>query len=300
VGALHPDEHGLDWRPFDNPDVHRDHPLTGGADLHLHTTFSDGALDPAELVRQAAGVGLEVVAVTDHDSVDGVAPARRAAPPGLGVLSGAELTCQVGGREAHILAYGVDVDSPSLRTALEWFRGQREERARAIVEKLNAMGVAITFAEVAAISGPGTIARPHVAQALIANGVVASFQEAFQRFLGRHAPAFVPKPVLDPRDAFELVRSASGVSALAHPGTFQRDDLIPLLVEVGLEALEVRHTEHSAAQCAHYEQMARNHGLLPTGGSDFHGVAGHRSRLGTPRVPRAWADALVARVEDGR
>ena len=274
--------------------------MTGGADLHLHTTVSDGALDPVEVVRLATTVGLEIVAITDHDAIDGVVAARSAAPDNLEVLSGAELTCQIGGREAHILAYGVDLHNPSLRTALERFRRQREERARAIVERLEALGVVMTFEEIAAISGPGTIARPHVAQALIARGVVSNFQEAFQRFLGHHAPAFVPKPVLDPGDAFELIRGAGGVPALAHPGTFQRDALIPLLVEAGLEGLEVRHTEHSAAQSNHYERMARQYGLLPTGGSDFHGVAGHRSRMGTPRVPREWADALVARTRGGR
>jgi predicted metal-dependent phosphoesterase TrpH len=251
-------------------------------------------------VRLACLAGLEVVAITDHDAVEGVASARRAAPEGFEVLAGSELTSQIGGREAHILAYLVDVENPTFRAAIERFRRQREERAREIVERLNALGVPLTFPEVAAISGPGTIARPHIAQALVARGVVTNLQEAFQRFLGRYAPAFVPKPLLEPRDAFELVRTAGGLPALAHPGTFQRDDLIPLLVDEGLEGLEVRHTEHSTAQCAHYEKMAQQFGLLPTGGSDFHGVIGHNARLGIPRVPRAWADALVARVKDGR
>lgn len=265
-------------------------------DLHTHTTISDGALDPAELVHRAAALGLEVVAITDHDAVDGVRAARRVAPPDLGVLSGAELTCEIDGREAHVLAYGIHVDDPALTAALEHFRDQREERARAMVERLNALGVEIDFAEVASISGPGTIARPHVAQALMARGVVGSLQEAFHRFLGRHAPAFVPKPALDPRKAFSLVLEAGGVPSLAHPGTFQRDDLIPRLVDAGLGALEVRHTEHTAAQSAHYERMARQLGLLPTGGSDFHGTPGHRSRLGSPNVPRSWAEALIARA----
>lgn len=241
-------------------------------------------------------MGLEVIAVTDHDAVDGVRAARAVAPPGLGILAGTELTCEIDGREAHILAYGVDMDDPVLIGALERFRRQREERARAIVERLNALGVEIAFAEVASISGHGTIARPHVAQALVARGAVGSLHEAFQRFLGRHAPAFVRKPALDPRAAFEIVGGSGGVASLAHPGTFQRDDLIPRLVDAGLAALEVRHTEHAAAQIAHYERMARQLGLLPTGGSDFHGTPGHRSRLGSPKVPRAWADALIART----
>jgi predicted metal-dependent phosphoesterase TrpH len=270
--------------------------VSGVVDLHTHTTVSDGALEPETLVERALEEGLEVLAITDHDTVDGLAAARRAAPPGLVVLTGAELTCAVAGREAHILAYGVDSDDPDFARALERFRLQREERARGMVERLNAMGVGIEYAEIVAISGHGTVGRPHVAQALLARGVVGTLQEAFTRFLGRHAPAFVPKPALDPREAFDLVRAAGGVSSLAHPGTFQRDDLIPVLASAGLDALEVRHTEHSMAQIGHYERMARQLELLPTGGSDFHGTSGHRSRLGSPAVPRAWADALIART----
>ena len=270
--------------------------MSGGVDLHTHTEVSDGALAPAALVREAVRAGVEVLAVTDHDAVDGAAEARRAAPPELTVLTGVELTCSIDGREAHVLAYAVDPEDRAFRDALERFRLQREERARAMITLLQARGVAIEYAEVAAISGRGTVARPHVAQALLARGAVGSVQEAFTRFLGRHAPAFVPKPALDPRAAFDMVHAAGGISALAHPGTFQRDDLIPRLAAAGLDALEVRHTEHGAALAAHYEKMAGQLELLPTGGSDFHGTPGHRSRVGSPAVPRAWADALIARV----
>jgi len=270
--------------------------VTGGVDLHTHTDVSDGVLDPEALVREAVRAGVEVLAVTDHDAVDGVAEARRAAPPGLTVLTGAELTCSIDGREAHVLAYGVDAEDAAFRRALDRFRDQREERARAMIDRLQTLGVEVTYEEVEAISGRGTVARPHVAQALLARGVVKTLQEAFSRFLGRHAPAFVPKPALDPREAFDLVRAAGGLPSLAHPGTFQRDDLIPRLAAAGLGAIEARHTEHGAAQAAHYELMARQLGLLTTGGSDFHGTPGHRSRLGSPAVPRSWADALIAAV----
>ncbi len=270
--------------------------MSGSVDLHTHTNVSDGALDPVTLVREAAAAGVEVLAITDHDAVEGVAEARREAPSEMVVLTGAELTCSIEGREAHVLAYGMDPEDAVFQRALERFRLQREERARVIVERLRDIGVEIDYAEVAAISGRGTVARPHVAQALLARGVVGTLQEAFTRFLGRRAPAFVPKPALDPREAFDLVREAGGLPGLAHPGTFQRDDLVPRLAVAGLGALEVRHTEHGAAQSAHYEKMARQLNLLPTGGSDFHGTPGHRSRLGAPDVPRAWADALIARV----
>ena len=271
-----------------------------GADLHSHTTVSDGVLSPEELVAMAVRRGVRVLAITDHDAIDAIEPARAAAPPGLEVIAGAELSCRVDGREAHILAYGFDPGDAALRDALARFAEQRRERAREMVERLRAKGVPIEFGDVAEASGHGTIARPHVARALLSRGVVESIDEAFARFLGRGRPAYVEKPRLDPSEACELVRGAGGVAGLAHPGTFRRDDLIPLLVEAGLEALEVRHTQHSAAATRHYEAMARTHGLLPTGGSDYHGTPGHDGRLGSPEVPEEWAAALIARTRARR
>jgi predicted metal-dependent phosphoesterase TrpH len=265
-------------------------------DLHAHTTVSDGALSPVELVRLAEACGLSMLSITDHDAIDGIDEARRAASAGLQILAGAELTVHVADREAHILAYGIDTRDRTLVAALEELARRRVERARAIVSKLVALGIEIEFEDVEAVSGAGTIARPHVAQALVARGHAGSLDEAFRRWLGRHGPAFVPKEALSPREAFDLIKAAGGVSSLAHPGTFRRDDLIPVLVEAGLEALEVRHTEHSAARTRHYEALARDLRLLPTGGSDFHGTPGHRSRLGRPAIPDEWGAALVARI----
>ena len=269
-------------------------------DLHSHTTVSDGALSPAELVILARDRGLSFLAITDHDATDAIETARRAAPSGLEILAGAELTVHVANREAHILAYGIDHQAPALRAALAELALRREERAREIVNRLVGLGIEVAFTDVLAASGGGTIARPHVARALVDRGHASSLDEAFRRWLGRHGPAFVPKQALPPRVAFDLVKAAGGVSALAHPGTFRRDDLIPVLVEAGLEGLEVRHTEHSAARTRHYEALARDLALLPTGGSDFHGTPGHRSRLGVPVVPDAWAEALVARIHTPR
>lgn len=264
-------------------------------DLHTHTTVSDGALAPVELVARASARGISVLAITDHDAVDAWSEAQATAPPSLTVMTGAELTCQVNGREAHILAYGFDPEAADFRSALEKFAAARVDRAREIIRLLNELGVELEFEEVVALAGPGTIGRPHLAKALVDRGHAGSIEEAFARYLRRQAPAFVEKKRLTPREAFRLIRSAGGVPVLAHPGTFRRDDWIPVLAEDGLEGLEARHTEHSAAQCRHYEAMAVALGLLPTGGSDFHGTPGHRSRLGIPEVPDAWAAALIAR-----
>jgi len=213
------------------------------------------------------------------------------------ILTGAELTCHVEGREAHILAYGVDPHRGGFRDALERFRAGREARAREIVDRLHGEGVDIDFADVERVSGSGTIARPHVARVLVDRGVVGSIDEAFRRYLGRGRVGFVAKPALAPDRAFEIVHAAGGVAGIAHPGTFRRDDLIPLLTEAGMDTLEARHTEHGRAGIRHYERMADQLGLMPTGGSDFHGTKGHRSRLGLPVVPRQWALDLVARLE---
>ena len=269
-------------------------------DLHSHTTVSDGALSPVELVRLASSRGLSMLSITDHDAIDGLEEARRAAPAGLEILAGAELTVHVADREAHILAYGIDTRDPALCAALGDLARRRVERARAIVKRLVDLGVEIEFEDVQVASGEGTIARPHIARALVDRGHAGTLDEAFRRWLGRHAPAFVPKEALSPRDAFDLIKAAGGVPSLAHPGTFRRDDLIPVLVEAGLQALEVRHTEHSAARARHYEALARDLDLMPTGGSDFHGTPGHRSRLGIPSIPDAWGQALVARIHTPR
>lgn len=269
-------------------------------DLHTHTTVSDGVLSPAELVERAAERDVETLAITDHDAIDAIDEARAAAPEGMTILAGAELTCHVGGREAHVLTYVPERERIAFREKLEEFRHGRETRAREIVERLNAEGIEIDFADVERVSGAGTIARPHVAQALLERGVVGSIDEAFRRFIGRGRFAFVSKPTLEPERAFEIVHAAGGVAGLAHPGTFRRDDLIPILVEAGMDALEVRHTEHATAAMKHYEKMASRLGLMPVGGSDFHGTKGHRSRLGRPRIPREWARDLVARLEGPR
>ena len=266
------------------------------ADLHTHTNASDGALPPAGLVARAAGRGIRFLSVTDHDTVAAVAEAMAAAPEGLTVIPGVELTCHAGNREAHILGYGVDLEDRAFRRELEELAGQRRHRARRMVELLNRLGIEVELADVERIAAGATITRPHVAMALLERGHVASLEEAFARFIGQSGPAFVAKPLRAPARTFDAVRRAGGVPVLAHPGTFRRDELIAGFAEEGLVGLEVRHSEHSAAAARHYEAMARDLGLLPTGGSDFHGTPGHRSRIGVPRVPAEWAERLVDRI----
>lgn len=266
------------------------------ADLHTHTNASDGALPPADLVAMAAGRGIRFLAVTDHDTVAAVERAVAAAPEGMTVIPGVELTCHAGTREAHILAYGVDLEDCVFRRELEVLAEQRHDRARRMVARLNRLGVEVELADVERIAAGATITRPHVAMALLERGHVGRLDEAFTRFIGQSGPAFVAKPLRDPGSTFHAVRRAGGIPVLAHPGTFRRDDLIAGFAEAGLAGLEVRHTEHSSAASRHYEAMAKDLGLLPTGGSDFHGTPGHRGRIGLPRVPVEWAERLVDRI----
>ncbi len=267
-------------------------------DLHTHTSASDGALPAADLVALAFGRGIRFLAVTDHDTVAGVEKAMAMTPDEMTIIPGVELSCHTGNREAHILAYGVDLKDPVFRSELEVLAEMRHDRAREMVARLNRLGIDVELADVERIAGGATITRPHVALALIGRGHVSTLDEAFSRFIGSSRPAFVAKPVRDPGQTFRAVRRAGGVPVLAHPGTFRRDDLIPGLVEEGLLGLEVRHTEHSAAETRHYEALAGDLGLLRTGGSDFHGTPGHRSRIGIPRVPSEWAEKLVDRLEE--
>lgn len=270
-------------------------------DLHTHSTASDGTLTPAELVAAGAAAGLDVMAITDHDTTGGWAAAVAARPAGLALVRGAELSCRWRGTDAdvplHLLAYLFDPDEPRLRTELERIRTDRERRGERIVELLRADGVDISWPEIMAYAAGGSVGRPHIAQALIRAGLVASTDEAFaSRWLG--ARYFVPKLDLDVFDAVRLVRAAGGVPVFAHPRATRRgrvvpDDLIADLAEAGLFGLEADHEDHSPQERAHVRALADRLGLVFTGSSDFHGS--HKSvRLGAFTTDPAAFDAIVS------
>ncbi|GAB3797684.1 PHP domain-containing protein [Micromonospora zhanjiangensis] len=262
-------------------------PPAAGIDLHTHSTASDGTLSPAELVRAAAGTGLDVLAITDHDTTSGWAPAVAALPPGLTLIRGAELSCRwYGGQPAvalHLLAYLFDPDEAELRAELARVRAAREVRGERIVELLRADGVDVDWADIRARAAGGTVGRPHIAQALIRAGLVTSTAEAFTaRWLGERYR--LPKEDIDVFRAVELVRRAGGVPVFAHPRASRRGPVVPdrLIVELaaaGLAGLEADHEDHSPAERAHVRALAAELGLLVTGSSDFHG-GNKRVRLG--------------------
>ncbi len=260
-------------------------------DLHAHTTFSDGLLSPEALVARASEKRLAALAVTDHDTVDAVPRARAAAAAALELIPGIEMSTAFDGADLHILGYYINPDDGPLRERLQGFQREREQRALAIVERLRALGAPVDPEAVLELAGPGVVGRPHVAAALVSAGLVTDIDEAFERYLGAQAPAYVPRPAFGPSEAIALIHAADGVSVLAHPGTQMPDSVIERLRAAGLRGIEVWHPQHGAATVRRYRALAQRLGLLETGGSDFHGE--HRSvDLGELPVPVTVLDPL--------
>ncbi|MBO4207384.1 PHP domain-containing protein [Micromonospora echinofusca] len=253
---------------------------TARIDLHTHSTASDGTLTPAELVRAAGAAGLDILALTDHDTTDGWAPALAALPAGLTLVRGAEISCRWYGADPpiplHLLAYLFDPTEPDLAAELARVRAAREVRAERIVALLNADGIDVSWAEVLAGAAGGTVGRPHIAAALIRAGLVATTTEAFgPQWLGQRYR--LPKADIDVFHAVRLVRAAGGVPVFAHPRASRRGRIVPdsLIVELagaGLFGLEADHEDHSPAEQAHVRALAADLGLVVTGSSDFHGT----------------------------
>lgn len=272
----------------------------GRADLHLHTTASDGAWSPTELVDMALSVGLKVIAVTDHDTLDGISEAlARGAERGLEVIPGVELSVRGSDQEVHLLGYFIDTESKPLREALAKCQAERVGRVEGIVERLRALQYDITATEVMNVAQQGSAGRPHVARVLVEKGYVASVPEAFDRLLAEGRPAFVPRRRLTLADGINLIHAAGGVAVCAHPGLLKEDSILGELVELGLDGLEVVHSEHDHAAQARYDRLAEEHGLLKSGGSDCHGPGIKRALfIGQYSISLAWVDALRERSRE--
>jgi predicted metal-dependent phosphoesterase TrpH len=272
-------------------------------DLHLHTIASDGRSTPEQLVDQAFAAGIRTMSVTDHDT-RAAEPAVRAAAAvcGMTFISGIEITSVEGGRDVHVLAYGLPTHTPTLDTLVAGQRGRRVERAGAIARKLKQLGAPIdidTVVAAAAQSGRA-VARPQLAQCLVDAGHVQSVQEAFDRYLDQRSPAYVANEGVSPAEIISLVASSGGIASLAHPGQLKDQGLIVRLIDAGLPCLEAYHSSHDAAAEAHYLALADHHGIAVSGGSDFHGEGTRRSeflgRVGLPPERMARFTALVERA----
>ena len=276
-------------------------------DLHCHSTASDGTLSPAEVVDLAVSSGLSALALTDHDTIEGVAEAAGAARKvGLDFVPGIEISCDVP-RPAtmHLLGYGFDPRNPVLLDLTTRLIEGRNDRNPRIIRKLNELGVTITMEEVEAEAGGTVVGRPHIAAVLLRKGYVSSIKQAFDKYLAQGAPAYFDKERLTPKQAIGLVLESGGVPVLAHPvqlrteNDAQLERIVKDLTDLGLVGLEVIHSDHDAALVEKYSMLAERYGLIKTGGSDFHGTNKKDITLGTAngrKVPREFYEALMARV----
>jgi hypothetical protein len=255
-------------------------------DLHLHTNASDGLFTPEEAVKYALKMNLLAIAVTDHDTVDGFVAAKMYAEGSdLEVYPGVELSCMYRGYDVHVLGYLIDYTNPEFVKKIEIFRKERYKRGEAMVGKLNDLGINLSMETVKSIAGNSAVGRPHLADALVREEFVQTYDEAFARYLGYHAPAYVPKPVLTPEHGIDLIHLVRGVAVLAHPGTLNHDEFVPDLVETGLDGIEAYHSLHDRSSVQKYKNMARKYGLIYTGGTDCHGPRKGKALMGSQKVP---------------
>jgi len=268
------------------------------ADLHVHTTASDGRFSPEEIVQKAAELGLTTIAIADHDTVDGIVPATEAAKsfPGLRIIPSVEINTDVPHGEAHILGYFVDYSNNELLSALERLRNFRKERAQKMVVRLKEMGIKIEWQRVQEIAGGGAMGRPHLARAMLEKGYIKSFREAFDRYIGREGPAYVERDKIDPVEAVRLVLWADGLPVLAHPLILRDPEaMIISLKMVGLVGIEAYYGEYSAGEISGLLGLAGSYNLLTTGGSDYHGTdSGGEIMMGDVQIPAEAVERLIS------
>lgn len=267
-------------------------------DLHIHTTASDGKFTPAEIVRKAREAGLIYIAICDHDSIEGVGPAQEAASknPGITVIGGVEVNTDIPAGELHLLGYFYDRNNIELKQTLVKLRESRIERAQKMINKLRKMGIKIDFVRVQELAGNGSIGRPHIAQAMLEKGYINSFREAFMNYINRGGPAYVERDKVTPAEAIQLILRSGGLPVLAHPLTFDNfEAIIAELKPAGLVGMEVYYNNYSSEQIKNLLRIAVKFSLIPTGGSDYHGLDSmNEAPLGTVEVPLESAERLIA------
>ncbi|HUL21431.1 MAG TPA: PHP domain-containing protein [Thermodesulfobacteriota bacterium] len=276
----------------------------GHVDLHLHTTASDGVLSPAEIVRYAKSKGLQAIAITDHDTIEGCEEGLSEGEKiGFEVIPGIEISAEYSPGSMHILGFFLDIHHPLLNERLEYLQKARAERNPKMVAKLNQLGINITYEEVLRASGGGQVGRPHFANVLMEKRVVKSFQEAFDRFLKKGASAYVDKFRFASKEALHFIHEARGVAVLAHPNTLgvsrssELEKVIVQLVDEGLQGIEVYYPEHSSAEVAQYKSLADRFNLLSTGGTDYHGIEKNELDIGVGRGEMKLPYSIVENIK---
>jgi len=267
------------------------------ADLHLHTNFSDGTFTPEELVVQAQKNGLVCIALTDHDTVEGCArTAAACAPVKIEFIPGTELTAEHDDTEVHLLGYFLDTQNSVLLEEIGRFQAVRKQRIYEMVSRINELGVPLEVEKVFELANCQSPGRPHVARALVKAKLVRNLDDAFERFLKKGRPAWVPKSKMSARQGVDLIHQAGGLAVMAHPGLNRTDEIIPALVDAGLDGIECYHSKHSSTLTARYLEFAEKFNLLVTGGSDCHGFSKIRPLIGSVRLPYERVELLKTKV----
>lgn len=267
------------------------------ADLHVHTTFSDGTFSPEEVVQYASKIGLDCIAICDHDVIDAINPALQAGEKyGVEVIPAVELTAEKQGCEIHILGFYIDWQDERFSKKLTQLCQQREKRICDMIDKLKRYGINLDAEEVFKISGEGSVGRLHLATALHKKGYTQTVDEAFKKYIGNGKPCYVGKINLTPEEAIDEIIKVRGIPVLAHPGVMGKDEFIPSYVKHGLMGIEVYHSDHPPTTVRHYEMIAKDNDLLITGGSDCHGLGKGRVLMGSITVPYE----LVEKLKDAR
>lgn len=272
------------------------------ADLHVHTTASDGRLTPHELLREAEAAGLTHIAITDHDTLDGLLALQEppVTPRKTVLLPGIEFSTDLPRHEVHILGYNIDITHPELNRQIKLIAADRLERAERIVGRLAKLGYPISYQRVLDTAGDASaVGRPHIAAVLLEAGYFTDIGQVFANLLEKNGPAYIPHYKLSRRDTVDLILAAGGIPVLAHPGLIGDDSVVLDTLSLGIRGIEVYHPKHSAEQTSHYESMAAAHRLMMTGGSDFHGIPGRfPERLGLFTVPAQLALNLLESVHE--
>ncbi|MEW6009225.1 MAG: PHP domain-containing protein [Candidatus Omnitrophota bacterium] len=262
------------------------------ADLHLHTYYSDGTFSPKELLERSQAAGLSCIAITDHDTVDGLGEAFSLKPEEIELIAGIELSCDLDNREVHILGYFIDYKNDELLDKLNKIKEYRIERIYLMVDKLKEMKVDISAGEVLELSKLGTVGRLHIARVLLEKEIISNIREAFIKFIGEDCPAYVANFRLSVKEAIQTIIKFGGVAVLAHPYTLANDDMISKFADFGLKGIEVYYPEHTRFQVLHYKTLADSLGLVCTGGSDCHGQLKENIKVGSVRIPYEIVDKL--------
>jgi len=268
------------------------------ADLHLHTTYSDGALSPETLIQRAHAVGLSVVSITDHDNVGGIDEAIEAGKSiGVEVVPGVELSVALNEKDIHLLAYFFDYNNQKLQDYLAFFRYERLKRAERIVQKLNDINISLKMDAVLDQAGIGSVGRPHIASALLEEGLIETYHEAFMKYIGVGAPAYEKKYQLSPLEATQLISQAGGLTFLAHPGKYTTELELSTLIQAGLDGIEVVHPSHNEVRQEFYRGVIHQYFLLECGGSDYHGGRKNDDQmLGVYTVPLQIVEDMRTRL----